>query len=89
LEEGVIAPRARQPLERQELTTGWLSAQPGTDELRDEYRQRGHVVQTPEELAAELKRAGANGLSVALNNGLRKTKIPYWWHPTIRNGSWP
>ena len=33
-------------------------------------RRRGHTVQTPEELAAELKLKGAAGLSGALNNGL-------------------
>jgi hypothetical protein len=57
-------------VERQELTSAWLSALPGSDELRSEYRRRGHALQTPEDLAAELKRAGTVGLSVALNNGL-------------------
>jgi len=56
--------------EREELTSGWLSALPGSAVLRDEYRHRGHHVQTPEELAAELKQKGAVGLSAALNNGL-------------------
>jgi len=55
---------------REELTSAWLSALQGSDELRDEYRRRGHTVQTPEELAAELKQKGATGLSAALNNGL-------------------
>jgi SLOG cluster2 len=57
-------------VERLELTSAWLSALPGSDELRGEYRRRGHGVQTPEELAAELKQAGTAGLSSALNNGL-------------------
>jgi SLOG cluster2/TIR domain len=56
--------------QRDELTSLWLSALEGSDELRDEYRRRGHTVQTPEALAAELKQRGAAGLSVALNNGL-------------------
>ena len=56
--------------EREELTSAWLSALPGSDELRDEYRRRGHTVQPPEELATELKQRGAAGLSAALNNGL-------------------
>lgn len=56
--------------EREELTSAWLSALPRSDELRDEYGRRGHTVQTPEELAAELKQKGAAGLSAALNNGL-------------------
>lgn len=57
-------------IERQELTNSWLIALPGSEELRDEYRRRGQPVQTPEELADELRRLGAGGLSVALNNGL-------------------
>jgi hypothetical protein len=61
---------ALQGLERKELTSAWLAALAGPDELRGEYRRRGHAVQTPEDLAAELKRAGMAGLSVALNNGL-------------------
>ena len=57
-------------VQREEFTSAWLSALPGSDELRDEYRRRGHTVQTPEELGAELKKKGAAGLSAALNNGL-------------------
>jgi hypothetical protein len=57
-------------VEREELTNAWLSALPGSDELRDEYRRRGHTVQMSEELATELKQKGAAGLSAALNNGL-------------------
>ena len=74
--------------QRKELTGTWLSALQGSDELRDEYRRRGHTVQTPEELAAELKQKGAAGLSAALNNGLWRTKISSWRAPTIHNGSW-
>jgi hypothetical protein len=55
---------------RAELTSTYFSQIKGSDELRDEYRRRGHAVQTPEELAAELKQTGAGGLSAALNNGL-------------------
>jgi hypothetical protein len=55
---------------REELTSAWLSALTGSDALREEYRRRGHAVQTPEELAAELKQKGAAGLASALNNGL-------------------
>lgn len=55
---------------REELTSAWLSALPGSDELRDEYRQRGQIVQTPEDLRTELVQRGAAGLSAALNNGL-------------------
>jgi hypothetical protein len=55
---------------REELTSAWLTAVQGSDELRDEYRRRGHTVQTPEELAAELKQKGVAGLSASLNNGL-------------------
>ncbi|MBZ9814747.1 TIR domain-containing protein [Mesorhizobium sp. CA7] len=58
--------------EREELTSAWLARKmPNTIDLLAEYQRRGHpAVQTPEELAAELKRAGAAGLSAALNNGL-------------------
>lgn len=55
---------------REELTSAWLSALPASDELRQEYRRRGHTVPTPEDLAIELKQTGATGLSAALNNGL-------------------
>jgi SLOG cluster2/TIR domain len=55
---------------RQELTSDGLATVPGANELRDEYRRRGITVQSPEELAAELKQRGAAGLSAALNNGL-------------------
>jgi SLOG cluster2 len=48
---------------RTELTTAGLPALPGSDELRLEYERRGHTVQTPEELASELKQRGAAGLS--------------------------
>jgi hypothetical protein len=57
-------------VERAELTSTYFSQIKGSDDLRDEYRRRGHAVQTPEELAAELKQTGAGGLSAALNNGL-------------------
>ena len=55
---------------REELTGSWISTLQGSDELRNEYRRRGHAVKAPEELAAELKQKGAAGLSAALNNGL-------------------
>ncbi|GLR85278.1 hypothetical protein GCM10007857_19880 [Bradyrhizobium iriomotense] len=55
---------------REELTSAWLSALPGSDELRHEYGRRGHKVQTPEDLAIELKERGTVGLSAVLNNGL-------------------
>jgi hypothetical protein len=55
---------------REELTSAWLSALQGSDELRYEYGRRGHTVQTPEDLALELKQRGAAGLSAVLNNGL-------------------
>jgi hypothetical protein len=55
---------------RKELTSQGLASIPGSDELRAEYRRRGHQVQTPEELAAELSQAGAGGIAAALNNGL-------------------
>jgi hypothetical protein len=61
---------ALRDVKRVELTSANFSKIRGSDELRDEYRRRGHTVQTPEELAAELKQAGAGGLSAALNNGL-------------------
>lgn len=57
-------------VEREELTNAWLSALSGSDELREQYRNHGHAVQSPEELATELKQRGAAGLSAALNNGL-------------------
>lgn len=57
-------------IQREELTSAWLSALSGSDELRDEYRRRGQKVQTPEELGAELTQRGAAGLSAVLNNGL-------------------
>jgi hypothetical protein len=53
---------------RKELTSDGLST--AEKELRDEYRKRGIAVQSPEELAAELKKKGAAGLSAALKNGL-------------------
>jgi len=55
---------------REELTSAWLSALPGSDELRHEYGRRNHKVQTPEDLAIELKQRGTAGLSAVLNNGL-------------------
>jgi hypothetical protein len=55
---------------REELTSAWLSALPGSDELRHEYGRRGHTVQTPEDMASELEQRGAAGLSAVLNNGL-------------------
>jgi hypothetical protein len=55
---------------RKELTSQGLAAIPGSDELRAEYRRRGHQVQTPEELATELRQAGTGGVAAALNNGL-------------------
>lgn len=55
---------------REELTSARLSTLPGSDELRREYRRRGHTVPTPEDLAIELKQRGASGLSAVLNNGL-------------------
>lgn len=38
--------------------------------LRGEYERHERHVPTPEDLAAELKQAGRNGLAAALNNGL-------------------
>jgi hypothetical protein len=55
---------------REEFTSAWLSALQGSYELRQEYAQRGHTVQTPEDLAIELRQRGAAGLSAVLNNGL-------------------
>jgi hypothetical protein len=75
-------------VERQELTGVWLFAVKRSNELRDEYGRRGHAVQTSEELAAELKRAGTTGSSAALINGLSEQEIPSWWRPTIRKGLW-
>jgi hypothetical protein len=57
-------------VQREEFTSAWLSALEGSDALRNEYRRRGHTIQSPEELAAELKQRGKAGLSAALNNGL-------------------
>jgi hypothetical protein len=57
-------------IEREELASPWLATIRGSDELRGEYRRRAHIVQTPEELADELKQLGAAGMSAALNNGL-------------------
>lgn len=57
--------------EREELTSAWLAKKmPNRTDLLTEYQRRGPALQTPEELAAELKQAGAAGLSAALNNGL-------------------
>jgi hypothetical protein len=56
--------------QREELTSDWFSALQGSDALRDEYRRRGHTVQSPEQLATELKQIGAAGLSAVLHNGL-------------------
>jgi hypothetical protein len=56
--------------QREELTSAWLSALPGSDELRYGYGRRGHAVQTPEDMSSELKQRGAAGLSAVLNNGL-------------------
>jgi hypothetical protein len=57
-------------VQREEFTSAWLSALEGSDALRNKYRRRGHTIQSPEELAAELKQRGKAGLSAALNNGL-------------------
>ena len=57
-------------IDRPELAGGGLSRLPDAEELRDEYRRHGQAVQTPEDLAAELKKIGAGGLAAALNNGL-------------------
>jgi hypothetical protein len=48
-------------IDRLELAGGGLSRLPDAHELRDEYRRRGQAVQTPEGLAAELKRSALAG----------------------------
>ena len=60
-----------QGVDREEMTTAWFTANvPHREELVAEYRRHGRAVETPESLAAELKRAGAGGIAEALNNGL-------------------
>jgi hypothetical protein len=60
-----------QAVDREEMTSTWFAANvDGWQELSTEYGRHGRTLQTPEDLAAELKRAGAPGLAAALNNGL-------------------
>lgn len=52
-----------QGVDREEMTAAWFAANmPHREELVAEYRRHGRAVETPEALAAELKRAGAGAL---------------------------
>jgi hypothetical protein len=62
---------ALQGIDRDELTSHWFANKvEGWEALRGEYERHGRHVPTAEDLAAELKHAGMNGLAAALNNGL-------------------
>ena len=67
---------ALQGIKREELTSSWSAANvAGGEELKREYQRHGRTIPTADDLAAELKQAGAAGLAAALNNGypMRKT----------------
>ena len=62
---------ALQGIGRDELASRWFATEVvGWEALRGEYERHGRPVPTPEDLAAELKQVGMNGLAAALNNGL-------------------